>query len=287
MSSKTSTRLRRGDEGGEPLTATPAVTATTSTASAASRLPSEPREPTGPRRRHRLEQVFHVVLLAVPFSRASGGVGSGIGGSAHDGLGRGFGAGRRCRRTRPRAITITRSAMPSTSGSSDETITIGEALGGTSSADEAVYRGLRADIDALGRLVEDQHLAAGSPATWRSRPSAGCRRRACFDRHGKSGGHAHLQTLGIFAHRATSRSRGRAVEAPSATVFSREARQRRCSPRSALLQHRAHGAAALFRHVDDAGADRIARAERIVERPPVDQSCRPALGTGEPEQRLA
>ena len=44
-------------------------------------------------------------------------------------------------------------------------------------ADEVVDGGLRADVDAARRLVEQQH-AARAPATWPARPSAGCRRTA-------------------------------------------------------------------------------------------------------------
>ena len=38
--------------------------------------------------------------------------------------------------------------------------------------------GLGADVDAAGRLVDDQQRRAGGRATWPARPSAGCRRTA-------------------------------------------------------------------------------------------------------------
>ena len=42
-------------------------------------------------------------------------------------------------------------------------------------AQDAVDLGLGADIDAARRLVEEDHLRARPTASWRSRPSAGCR----------------------------------------------------------------------------------------------------------------
>ena len=45
--------------------------------------------------------------------------------------------------------------------------------------DDLVDRRARADVDAARRLVEDEDLGRRAPATWRSPPSAGCRRTAC------------------------------------------------------------------------------------------------------------
>ena len=60
---------------------------------------------------------------------------------------------------RPSRMTTTRSDMPRISGSSDETMMTArpsrDELG-----HEAVHGGLGADVDALGRLVEDDDLAA-------------------------------------------------------------------------------------------------------------------------------
>ena len=52
-----------------------------------------------------------------------------------------------------------------------------EARGGEL-GDDPVDLDLGADVDAAGRLVEDQHASGRSPATSRGRPSAGCRRTA-------------------------------------------------------------------------------------------------------------
>ena len=51
-----------------------------------------------------------------------------------------------------------------------------DAFGGDG-ADELVDLLLGADVEAAGRVVEDQDRATSPPATWRARPSAGCRRR--------------------------------------------------------------------------------------------------------------
>ena len=72
----------------------------------------------------------------------------------------GLGA-RRCSATsRPSCMTSTRSAMPSTSGSSLETMSDGHAVGGQV-GHQPVHLGLGADVDAAGRLVDDEHPRAG------------------------------------------------------------------------------------------------------------------------------
>ena len=75
----------------------------------------------------------------------------------------------------PSRMTRMRSLMPMTSGSSEEDHQDGGA-GARQLAHQLVDPRLGADVDAARRLVEDQDLRAASPATWRARPSAGCRR---------------------------------------------------------------------------------------------------------------
>ncbi len=53
----------------------------------------------------------------------------------------------------------------------------GDALG-DQLGEQPVHLGLGADVDAAGRLVDDQQRRAGARATWPARPSAGCRPRA-------------------------------------------------------------------------------------------------------------
>ena len=50
--------------------------------------------------------------------------------------------------------------MPSTSGSSEEIIRIGDALAGEL-GEQPVHLGLGADVDAAGGLVDDQQLGVG------------------------------------------------------------------------------------------------------------------------------
>ena len=78
--------------------------------------------------------------------------------------------------TRPSCMTMMRSLMPSTSGISDEIMMTATPSRGEL-GDQAVDLRLGADVDAAGRLVEDQDAAAWSAASGRSAPSAGCRRR--------------------------------------------------------------------------------------------------------------
>ena len=60
--------------------------------------------------------------------------------------------------TRPSRITSTRSASPSTSGTSLETSSTPTPLG--QAANHLVQLGSRADVDAPGRLVEDEQPGA-------------------------------------------------------------------------------------------------------------------------------
>ena len=46
--------------------------------------------------------------------------------------------------------------------------------------EQPVHLGLGADVDAPGGLVDDQQSRRRSPATWRSRPSAGCHRSSSW-----------------------------------------------------------------------------------------------------------
>ena len=75
-------------------------------------------------------------------------------------------------------MTRMRSASSSSSGSSELTTTIASPSAGERE-DEVVDLPLGADIDAAGRLVEQQHARLRWRAICRSPPSAGCRRRAC------------------------------------------------------------------------------------------------------------
>ena len=59
---------------------------------------------------------------------------------------------------RPSRMTSTRSQMPMTSGSSLEITMHADAAFGASSSMMPVDLRLGADVDAAGRLVEDQHL---------------------------------------------------------------------------------------------------------------------------------
>ena len=68
--------------------------------------------------------------------------------------------------------------------------------------DLALDVGLRADVDAAGRLVEDDELRARSRASARAAPSAGCRRRGCAaGRFGSAG-----RTSRAFMYSATTAS---------------------------------------------------------------------------------
>ena len=75
---------------------------------------------------------------------------------------------------RPRRITSTRCARPSTSSSSDEIRTTPRPVGGEL-GQEVVDRALGADVDAARRLVRDHAPAARTAASARTGPSAGCR----------------------------------------------------------------------------------------------------------------
>ena len=79
--------------------------------------------------------------------------------------------------SRPSRMTRMRSASRSTSGSSDEIIRIATPSA-ASSLEQPVHLGLRADVDAARRLVDDQQRRPPRRATSRARPSAGCRPRA-------------------------------------------------------------------------------------------------------------
>ena len=79
---------------------------------------------------------------------------------------------------RPSRITSTRSARPSTSGTSLETSSDPDAVVGEP-PDDLVELGPGADVDAPGRFVEQQQPGARRAASAPPRPSAGCRRTAC------------------------------------------------------------------------------------------------------------
>ncbi len=81
-------------------------------------------------------------------------------------------------RSRPRRITSTRSDMPRISGSSEEImITPPPACGEL--AGHAMHGGLRAHVDALGGLIEDQHARRARQPLGDAPPSAGCRPTGC------------------------------------------------------------------------------------------------------------
>ncbi len=160
---------------------------------------------------------------------------------------------RRSRPTmRPSRMTMTRSDMPRISGSSEETMMTASPCA-ASSRHEVMDRGLGADVDALGRLVEDDDPRAWSPAIWRSPPSAGCRPTAC-PRPGRG-----WRRAGRAARRSrapASNSCGEPQEARCATVRlergQRDVLEDRQAADDALP-------AALLRHIDDAARDRVRR----------------------------
>ena len=89
--------------------------------------------------------------------------------------------------TEPSRITRTRSDSPSTSGTSLRHQQHADPVVGQR-ADQRVDLRPGPDVDAAGRLVEQQQPASRRAASGRGRPSAGCRRTACgASRDGSSG----------------------------------------------------------------------------------------------------
>ena len=80
--------------------------------------------------------------------------------------------------TAPSRMTRTRSDSPSTSGTSLETSRTPTPVVGER-ADQRVDLRPGPDVDAAGRLVEQQQPGSRRAASGRGRPSAGCRRTAC------------------------------------------------------------------------------------------------------------
>ena len=156
------------------------------------------------------------------------------------------------RSIRPSCITSTRSAIPSTSGSSDEIISTARPWPGEL-GHQAVHLGLGADVDAARRLVDDQHLRARWPATWRARPSAGC--RPTGSRPGRS-------SRWNFSCSLVAQSRGqRASAAGRITPSLCASACRRVRPMLRSMRELHHQAllAAVLGHEADAGPHRRAR----------------------------
>ena len=137
-----------------------------------------------------------------------------------------------------------------TSSSSDEMkITPSPSLGEL--GDEALDLGLRPDVDAAGRFVEDQQLRRRSPASAPAAPSAGCRRTGCGSaRCGLAGRmpselHVLVDDLRRAARVPTRRSQPRFACTPS-TMFS-------ATVRSPMIP----SAAAVLRRERDAVVDRM------------------------------
>ena len=80
--------------------------------------------------------------------------------------------------TRPSRMVTIRSLIASISGSSDE-MAMTAMPASRHLEQQVVHLDLGADVDAARRLVDDQHLRAGAPASAPAPPSAGCRRRGC------------------------------------------------------------------------------------------------------------
>ena len=141
---------------------------------------------------------------------------------------------------RPSRTTSTRSQRPISSGSSDETTTMPTPLA-REVAQDAVDLGLGADVDAARRLVEEDHPRARPTASWRSRPSAGCRptatrpARRCRRASGRAGRRAGSPARPRVSpiDRAATASRPGRDRAPRRWRRStdRGTRRRPCGPR--------------------------------------------------------
>ena len=171
--------------------------------------------------------------------------------------------------------------------------------------DDPVDLDLGADVDAAGRLVEDQDAGLRSPATWRARPSAGCRRtaprrpgrrrssgrgtasrerareRALAPTRGRAAaGTAAAGSAGSRSRRSRSRARGppgggprgrRRCRRPSPRTGSAKPTglpARRTSPASRWSIPNRTRATSVRPGADEAGhADDLARADREARRP--------------------
>ena len=119
----------------------------------------------------------------------------------------------------PSRMTSTRSQMPMISGSSLE-ITMTPMSRLRELVDDPVDLRLGADVDAAGRLVEDQHLGADLEPAGRAAPSAGCRPRGC--RPGPAGSPPRMRS----ALNAAPRARRGLGEVEHAAAARRPARSR-------------------------------------------------------------
>ena len=166
--------------------------------------------------------------------------------------------------SRPARITRMRSLMPSTSSSSDE-ISRTPMPARREVADDAMDLGLGADVHALRRLVENEHVWRAARASGRARPSAGCRRRAAAPASRATRSSPPARRPGACA---VARSAARS-STPCREIALSDASVR--FDRDRQVEHDAV-TAAVFGQVGDAGGNRLGWRARIV--PPCRRRAR-------------
>ena len=144
--------------------------------------------------------------------------------------------------------------------------------------DQALDLRLGADVDAAGGLVEDQELAARSPASGPAAPSAGCRRRGCGS--GRSGSAGRMSSASMYSPTTLvllARASGAATRAGlnASTMFSATVRSsmipsaRRFSVEKAMRWSigvaRAGDADVLAAHLERAGVGGVGAEEQAGE----------------------